>query len=113
MAGRAVLGFVVFHRDFEHVVAADADTMDFRRRILARLGWRRLVVSLVRFRHGWILARRAKWGRGLRGLSFGKQFAHARDDFFDADRPVENGSLNLCGFGITRAGGGKRNLFRA
>ena len=36
MASGAVLGFVIFHRDFEHVVAADADAMDLRRRLFAR-----------------------------------------------------------------------------
>ena len=30
MAGGAVLGFVIVEGDFEHVVAADADAVDFR-----------------------------------------------------------------------------------
>jgi hypothetical protein len=62
VAGGAVLGFEVFHRHFEHVVAADADTMNFRRRFLARLRFRGVagVRSLVR--HKRILARTGKAG---------------------------------------------------
>ena len=64
MASGAVLGFEVFHRDFEHVVAADADTMNFRGRFLAGLGFRGVagVGSLVRFRHERILTRTGKAG---------------------------------------------------
>jgi hypothetical protein len=37
VAGGAVLGFVILHRDFEHVVATDADAMDLLR-VQAELG---------------------------------------------------------------------------
>jgi hypothetical protein len=58
MTDGAVLGFVIVHRDFKHVVATDADTVDFRARFLARL---RLcfvagVLALLCFTHGPILA---------------------------------------------------------
>jgi hypothetical protein len=64
VAGGAVLGFEVFHRHFEHVVAADADTMNFRGRLLSRLRFRGVagVRSLARFRHKRILARTGKAG---------------------------------------------------
>jgi hypothetical protein len=38
VADRAMLGFVVFHRNFEHVVASNTHAMDFRRRFFAGLG---------------------------------------------------------------------------
>jgi hypothetical protein len=64
VAGGAVLGFEIFHRYFEHVVAADADTMNFSRLFLARFGFWGVagVRSLVRFRHQRILARTGKAG---------------------------------------------------
>jgi hypothetical protein len=57
----AVLGFVVVHRDFEHVVATDANAMDFRARFFAGLRFRAVpgVFALLRFAHRPILARRA------------------------------------------------------
>ena len=36
MAGGAVLGFIVIHGHLEHVVAPDANSMDFHGRFLAR-----------------------------------------------------------------------------
>jgi hypothetical protein len=58
VAGGAVLGFVIIHRDFKHVVAADADTVDFRARLLARFRLRSVlgVLALLRLAHGSILA---------------------------------------------------------
>jgi hypothetical protein len=36
MANGAMLGFVILHRDLEHIVASNADSMDFQR-LLARI----------------------------------------------------------------------------
>jgi hypothetical protein len=36
VASRAVLRVDVIHRDFEHVVAANADAMDFHRSLVSR-----------------------------------------------------------------------------
>ncbi len=38
MADRTVLGLVIVHGDFKHVVAANADAMDLRWRFVSRLG---------------------------------------------------------------------------
>lgn len=59
VADGAVFRFEVFHRDLEHVVAADADTMNFHERLFAWLGFRGMAggMSLVRFSHGQILTR--------------------------------------------------------
>jgi hypothetical protein len=67
VAGGAVLGFVIVHGDFEHVVAADADAVDLgagfrvmggRTRMMERRirvpGWLRGL--LMRFGHERILA---------------------------------------------------------
>ena len=67
MASGAVLRFVVFHRDFEHVVAADADAMNpgagagcLMSARVPRIRWRRrLGLCLRRFAHIRILARSA------------------------------------------------------
>jgi hypothetical protein len=54
-----MLCFVVFHGDFEHIIAANAYAMDFRRRLFARpdlcgmLG----VLIMLRLAHERILAR--------------------------------------------------------
>lgn len=67
MAGGAVLGFVIIHRYFEHVVAADADTVDFWLRGRIRLFCRGMLRGLFGA-HAGILTRRygggAKWTRG-------------------------------------------------
>jgi hypothetical protein len=57
VADRAVLGFVVLDGDFEHVVAADADAMDFRGRLAAEFGFGCVRgLSLLGFAHERILA---------------------------------------------------------
>ena len=58
MADRAVLGFVVFHCHFEHVVASNTYAMDFRRRLFAGLGLgaMRGVLIMLWLAHGGILA---------------------------------------------------------
>jgi hypothetical protein len=58
VADGAVLGFVIFHGDFEHVVAADADAVDFGWRFGAGFSFGGVggVVGVLRFGHGRILA---------------------------------------------------------
>lgn len=59
VAGGAVLGVNVIHGDFKHVVATDADTMDFHGRVFAGF-WRGGVISglgLLCLAHGGILPR--------------------------------------------------------
>jgi hypothetical protein len=58
VADRAVLGFVIFHRDFEHVVASNTYAMDFRGRFFAGLGFcsMRGVLIMLWLAHGRILA---------------------------------------------------------
>jgi hypothetical protein len=52
-----VLGFVVLDGDFEHVVAADADAMDFRGRLAAEFGFGCVRgLSVLGFAHERILA---------------------------------------------------------
>lgn len=65
VAGRAMLRVDVVHRDFEHVVAADTDAMDFHRGLVVRAGPRGLgrLLGLLRFAHGGILARSREAGR--------------------------------------------------
>src|SRR5579863_4031123 len=67
VAGGAVLGFVIFHGYFEHVVAADADAVDFGWGFSAGFGFGgvRGVIGVLRFGHGRILARRAAEGFGF------------------------------------------------
>jgi hypothetical protein len=58
VAGGAVLRVDVIHRDFKHVVAADADAMNFHRSLVSRLFTGRVVgvCGLLLFGHGRILA---------------------------------------------------------
>lgn len=57
VADRAVLGFVVLDGDFEHVVTADADAMDFRGRLAAEFGFGSVCgLSVLGFAHERILA---------------------------------------------------------
>jgi hypothetical protein len=58
MANRAVLGFVIFHRHFEHVVASNTYAVDFRRWLIAGLGLggMRGVLAMLWLAHGRILA---------------------------------------------------------
>jgi hypothetical protein len=60
MANGAMLGFIVFHRDLEHVVASNAHSMDFRR-LLARVVFLRgfSMLRCVRLAHWRILTRNA------------------------------------------------------
>ncbi|MGC2065522.1 MAG: hypothetical protein WA641_04745, partial [Candidatus Acidiferrales bacterium] len=55
VADGAVLGFVIFHGYFEHVVAADADAVDFGWRFSAGFGFGG-VVRVLWLGHGRILA---------------------------------------------------------
>ncbi len=63
-----MLGFVVIHGDFEHVIATNTDAMDLRGNGAGGLGLRIFAPGrrcmcgggLMRFGHGRILARRAK-----------------------------------------------------
>ena len=57
VAGGAVLGFVVVHGDFEHVVAADTDAVNLGGGLRVRLGWAgmRGGLRLVCLNHGSIL----------------------------------------------------------
>jgi hypothetical protein len=58
VADGAVLGFVIFHGDFEHVVAANADAVDFGWGLGARFGFGGVgrMFGVLRFGHGRILA---------------------------------------------------------
>jgi hypothetical protein len=58
VARGAMLGVDVVHGDFEHIVAADADAVDFYGRLFAGLGGGVLgILSLLSFAHGGILPR--------------------------------------------------------
>ena len=59
MAGGAVLGVNVVHGDFEHIVATDADAMDFNGRLFAGFGSTggTGMLSLLGLAHGGILSR--------------------------------------------------------
>ena len=53
-----MLGVNLIHGDFEHIVATNADTMDFHRGLFAGLGGGVFgVVSLLSFAHRGILSR--------------------------------------------------------
>ena len=53
MTSRAVLGFVIVHRDLEHVVAPDANAMDFGSRLVAWLSFTGVGRGRsLRFTHG-------------------------------------------------------------
>lgn len=58
VAGGAVLGVDVVHGDFEHIVAADADAVDFYGGFFSGLGGGGVfgVLSLLWFAHGGILS---------------------------------------------------------
>lgn len=75
VADRAVLGFVIFHGHFEHVIAADADAVDRRGWFGAGFGFGRVrgVLRVLRFAHERILARRARGA--FRFESLGKKRA--------------------------------------
>jgi len=69
MAGGAVLGVDVIHGDFKHIVAADADAMDFHRRFLAGLGRGGIgMLSFLCLAHGGILSRSEYDEIGARGF---------------------------------------------
>jgi hypothetical protein len=60
VANGAMLGFVILHGDFKHIVAADTDAMNFRR-LAACVGFPRVIGrgGCVRLAHGRILTRHA------------------------------------------------------
>jgi hypothetical protein len=61
MANGAVLRFVILHRDLKHIVAANADPMDFQRllpRIVFSCGF--TMLSCMRIAHWRILTRNVR-----------------------------------------------------
>jgi hypothetical protein len=111
VADGAVLRFVVVHRNFEHVVAADADPVDFGRRLFAGLQWQIVAASdsLVRdsgslhFGHSRILARGTEPGERFKssgssgGMGFVQDVENARNDFPDLNGPIERDACVLTG----------------
>jgi|SRR5271156_1354054 len=96
MADGAVLGFVILHGDFEHIVTANAHAMDLWPSLLAWPGFRGVpgVLICLRLAHGWILTRLIAMGKEdsrLCGVAFSKKISNALDDFADPDGPIENG----------------------
>lgn len=111
-----MLGFVVVHGNFEHVVAADANAVNFWGSFPLRAGWRgvRRWLRLMCFRHEWILTCRSrqildegkrqlsffelrfrtlKGARGRAnfsssGLAFAQQVENGRNDFADANGAI-------------------------
>lgn len=82
MANGAVFSFVIFHGDFEHVVASDANPVDLGGWIGTRFGYGavRGMAAVLRFAHERILARQrmqsimAQWliGKGHWSERFAK-----------------------------------------
>src|ERR1700729_357576 len=96
MADGAVLGFVILHGDFKHVVAANAHTVDLWRGFIAGPGFSRVPGLLVclRLAHGLILARlkaTRKYDEELGGVTFCNQVSNTFDNFTDANWPVKHG----------------------
>ena len=105
MAGGTMLGFVIVHGDFKHVVAADANAMDLHRWFFARLHFARMLGMRhwVCLSHKRILTRtavhavaashpsvpnRATRVAELCGMALLDQLGDAGDDFMDADRAI-------------------------
>jgi hypothetical protein len=93
----------VIHRNFKHIVAADADAMDFRRGLVTRPFRARVVcvAGLLLFAHGRILSHTFE-RRKLSSRSARKQLADTTDNLSDAHRAVVNrgkpsATLNVSG----------------
>ena len=95
VADGAVLGFVILHRDLEHIVATNAHTMDLWRSLIAgpRLGGAPGVLVCLRLAHDLILTR-LRAARELeeksRRVAFCKKVSDAFDDLGNANRPIKN-----------------------
>jgi hypothetical protein len=79
----------MIHRNFKHIVAADADAMDFRRGLLTQPFRARVirVAGLLLFAHGRILSHSFE-RRKLSSRSALKQLADTTDNLSDAHRAV-------------------------
>jgi hypothetical protein len=79
----------MIHRNFKHIVAADADAMDFRRGLVTQLIRARVicVAGWLRFAHGRILSHSFE-RRKLSSRSALKQLADTTDYLSDAHRAV-------------------------
>ena len=103
MANGTVFGFVILHGDFEHIIAAYTDAMDFRR-FIAGLGLvcRARMLSWVRLVHERILTRLrgsartpGTWREALPGMPSGTHWCLRRH--------VSKGSVTILRFGGSRA----------